>query len=609
MHAAAPTLLALIVLLSMFTSVARGYTRVVVWLDSPDPLLIHAVHPRLVIVDPDYGPGGLPWEAWMTRMLRDAGAVVCAYINVGFAEEWRWYWPRLVEEEPQWLTGVENPGWPGEHLVAFWRRDALEGRGSWLSLLEEYVDMVRARGFNCIYLDNLDAYLYWLHPSDYGLPLEPVPNATLGMAHLVGNLSEYARRKGMRVYGNIGEGLDLPPLIHGSLDGILREDVFVCNGTPCEGNGAVIEALEEAARAGLEVFILDYVDDYGDVALLEELAREHNFTPIASWSLRLDTLPANVAAALGVYAGRDTVCGAYYNGTSHLLVTSRGVVRDESLGRIVAYSPVCNNGYLLVAYLGGGRYELPGEDSVIDGVVWLSVAGGAEARLYLNGTFVVGDIAVDAYPYGVVGLYECGGRVYAVYPEDNETLAVALYAGDRLTPVCRLPGWPAYHAALCKSDEFYILSSNASSATIAVVEGDECRVAARNLPPSTPLPLLYEARDTLAYTAPNHTIVLVKGGVAEPRESPLQVDAFNTIIAGRHAYILVLDEHGATLVDPPLPLEATRGEQPPLPPIHAVLVSAATLVLLGVRRRPPRASTSRGPGRFRRGEGSTSPLL
>ncbi|MEM0445165.1 MAG: endo alpha-1,4 polygalactosaminidase [Nitrososphaerota archaeon] len=83
--------------------------------------------------------------------------LVLAYINIGAAEKWRYYWqPTWGVGNPDWLLRP-YPGYPDEVYVAYWRdewKDIIFRReGSYLAHILE-------AGFDGAFLDNVEAYIY-----------------------------------------------------------------------------------------------------------------------------------------------------------------------------------------------------------------------------------------------------------------------------------------------------------------------------------------------------------------------------------------------------------------------------------------------------------------
>jgi cysteinyl-tRNA synthetase len=84
--------------------------------------------------------------------------LVIAYMSIGEAENYRYYWqPGWKPNNPSWLA-EENPDWPGNYKVRYWDAD-------WQSIIygndASYSKKILNAGFDGVYLDIIDAFEYF----------------------------------------------------------------------------------------------------------------------------------------------------------------------------------------------------------------------------------------------------------------------------------------------------------------------------------------------------------------------------------------------------------------------------------------------------------------
>ncbi len=84
--------------------------------------------------------------------------LVIAYMSIGEAEDYRYYWDESWKEEPPSWLEKENSAWAGNYKVRYWDRAwqkiIFKGEGSYLS-------RIMAAGFDGVYLDIIDAFEYF----------------------------------------------------------------------------------------------------------------------------------------------------------------------------------------------------------------------------------------------------------------------------------------------------------------------------------------------------------------------------------------------------------------------------------------------------------------
>ena len=91
--------------------------------------------------------------------LKASGKTVLAYLSIGEAEAYRWYWESAWNTSPPAWLGKENPDWEGNYKVRYWHEE-------WQALLFNAagtgsLDKILDAGFDGVYLDIVDAYWYW----------------------------------------------------------------------------------------------------------------------------------------------------------------------------------------------------------------------------------------------------------------------------------------------------------------------------------------------------------------------------------------------------------------------------------------------------------------
>ena len=87
-----------------------------------------------------------------------SGRLVIAYMSIGEAEDYRFYWNHAWKTgDPIWLDH-ENPDWAGNYKVRYWEKD-------WQNIIlvgdDSYLGKILTAGFNGVYLDIIDGFEYF----------------------------------------------------------------------------------------------------------------------------------------------------------------------------------------------------------------------------------------------------------------------------------------------------------------------------------------------------------------------------------------------------------------------------------------------------------------
>lgn len=264
---------------------AAGLAEVQNWgfqLDRISPAEIAGAPFDLVVVD--YSRDGSQNQAFTPREVQamqqkpDGGRrIVVAYLSIGEAEDYRYYWHQSWKNTPPSWLDAENPDWPGNYKVKFWE----EG---WQKVLygspAAYLDRILAAGFDGIYLDIIDAFEYYE---------ERYPDAGQRMAELVKSLADYARTKnsGFVIIAQNGEPLVTNSLFLATIDGLAKEDLFYemeeeGQRNPEEEILYSLDFLEKVRAAEKKVFVVTYTKNPQQTAEVLRESRQRGFLPYAT---------------------------------------------------------------------------------------------------------------------------------------------------------------------------------------------------------------------------------------------------------------------------------------------------------------------------------------
>ena len=252
------TILLLMLLHSILGSpIITNYTQHICYCIGSPPDPNTASKFQILIVDPDETPESL------LSQYKEMGRTVLAYINVGYAEDWRHYWnntllQKIIHNETEY---------EGEYYVEYWN-------SLWLQTVTNYVETYLNNGYDGIYLDNIDAYIV-LNESNYTW-IQGI-NLREAMIQLIAKLSTIAKNltgNQALVYVNIGgalEDLKGGTILADYIDGYLREEVIFYSQAKCVNKRVPPSDwwnqesyLIQGVKAGLDVNVVEFVQDYSE---------------------------------------------------------------------------------------------------------------------------------------------------------------------------------------------------------------------------------------------------------------------------------------------------------------------------------------------------------
>lgn len=285
------------------------------------------VRPRLVTKDGldllvvDYSRDGTEAGALnrsdvdvLRKRTREPDRIILAYLSIGEAEDYRYYWnaewsekpadngngkpsakgfagasdgvsvgvpdtmtlrAKLTAAAPSWLA-EENPAWRGNYLVRYWDP-------AWQSIIfgsaTAYLDKIIEAGFDGVYLDKIDSNDDWQKTR---------PAAEREMVDFVRKLAQYARlkRPGFLIVPQNGEDLLKYPDYVATIDAVAKEDLLYGGNSLKDGEpNSETEILKSKAlldrvrRARKMVLTVEYLDAIEPILAARKRMRSYDYVP------------------------------------------------------------------------------------------------------------------------------------------------------------------------------------------------------------------------------------------------------------------------------------------------------------------------------------------
>ena len=256
---------------------------------------------RYDLVVMDYAANGTAdteYSAGEIQALRESPGgpkVLLAYMSIGEAEDYRFYWQDgWGVGNPKWLD-AENPNWEGNYKVRYWEEE-------WRQLIFDYTDRLIAAGFDGAYLDIIDAYQYFTEQGapDRGASEERDESPSQRMADLVAAIASHAKAEDpdfLIFPQNAPELADIVPEYLDYVDGIGQEDIYYGYdeggvATPASVTAELERRLDRFGERGKLVLTIDYATavDSADDAYARSIA--NGYVPFVT-TRELDRLTIN----------------------------------------------------------------------------------------------------------------------------------------------------------------------------------------------------------------------------------------------------------------------------------------------------------------------------
>jgi cysteinyl-tRNA synthetase len=260
----------------------------VYWLDTPKLQQISATNFELAVID--YSADGSAAGAFTAQQINALRQTTCqrrvvAYLSIGEAESYRWYWHSGWQTgNPGWL-GPIDPNWTGNYWVNYWDP-------AWQQLIYRYLDKIIAADFDGVYLDRIDAY-----QESYATGHED------DMVQFVSTLAQYARSHsplgsdfGIIVQNAEGLGAKHPDYVR-LVTGIGREEVYV-RATNKPTSAAARTRMEQSLdlfrqnSQGHLVLTVDYANQPDLVSAAYQQSQAKGYVPYVT-TVKLNRLQIN----------------------------------------------------------------------------------------------------------------------------------------------------------------------------------------------------------------------------------------------------------------------------------------------------------------------------
>ncbi|PCJ83753.1 MAG: hypothetical protein COA57_10480 [Flavobacteriales bacterium] len=233
----------------------------------------------------DYSLNGDDASKFTTQeisQIKNSGKKAIAYLSIGEAENYRFYWDTAWNTFNPAFLGPENPDWPGNYKVKFWD-------SQWQDIVFQYIDTIMAQGFDGIYMDIIDAWYYWQTEN----PQEPMADSL--MVEFMQNIRNHVDfgplawyfylipQNGEDVFDGDNSSASLKSKWFTAIDGIGVEDVFF-PGNLDEDNAYNpdnyrLSILQDYVQNSKQVFSVEYLTQSSKISQFISEANNQSFVP------------------------------------------------------------------------------------------------------------------------------------------------------------------------------------------------------------------------------------------------------------------------------------------------------------------------------------------
>jgi cysteinyl-tRNA synthetase len=205
--------------------------------------------------------------------------IVLAYLSIGEAESYRFYWRKQwSRQRPSWLLR-ENPDWDQNYAVCFWDPE-------WQALLYgsdgAYLDKILAQGFDGLYIDKCDVTEDLRRRERKAAASRPDLDGD--MIDLVRRLGAYARtrRPGFLVVMQNAEPLLAGAELRSAIDAVAKEELMYGLYAAEKANDRdeidwAKKRLDLARKDGKPVLVVEYLNNAAKIAKATQATRDFGY--------------------------------------------------------------------------------------------------------------------------------------------------------------------------------------------------------------------------------------------------------------------------------------------------------------------------------------------
>lgn len=211
--------------------------------------------------------------------VKASGKKTLAYLSIGNAENYRFYWKEEWNIQKPSFIGDESSAGKGSYVVKYWHEE-------WKNILykgdSNFLDKILEAEFDGVYLDGVDAFEYWVEKSEQSSAFEGI-DPREEMINLILAISKRVKQydQNMKVFIQNALSLTDDQRVFDAIDGIGKEELIFIDGKKRPDNEIADDTsrLDRLIQAKKTVLIAEYISDKNQIKDICYFTLKHNFIP------------------------------------------------------------------------------------------------------------------------------------------------------------------------------------------------------------------------------------------------------------------------------------------------------------------------------------------